>query len=200
MHKIAYAGMEKAINNRFRDDYSWTARLNTKGRVVDDLSYTGDYYVLDFSKRKKLITNVASIGFSALLFMLQLAAGMVNQTSSRTFWIVYPYIFTFLPVAYFFVGAVGYCMSPVKMQKAHYETGIMRMKRSCIGSMVMNGISIALDIVFIITRGASAEIKGEIIYIMTLLSYIGAAFVFAIYFNKTFSAVKIEKNTKAEEV
>ena len=42
---------------RFKDDYSWNARLNGKGRVVDDICYTGYYYILPFSEKEKKKTN-----------------------------------------------------------------------------------------------------------------------------------------------
>ena len=45
------------IKNRFKDDYSWNARLNGKGRVVDDICYTGYYYILPFSEKEKKKTN-----------------------------------------------------------------------------------------------------------------------------------------------
>ena len=42
------------IKNRFKDDYSWSARLNGKGRVVDDICYTGTFiYCLLLNRRKK---------------------------------------------------------------------------------------------------------------------------------------------------
>ena len=90
--------MKDMIKNRFKDDYSWNARLNGKGRVVDDICYTGYYYILPFSEKEKKKTNWINMAFAAILLVLQVVAGMVNQDSSRTFWVLYPYLFTFLPV------------------------------------------------------------------------------------------------------
>lgn len=85
------------IKNRFKDDYSWNARLNGKGRVVDDICYTGTYYILPFTEQEKKKSNWLNMAFAAVLLILQVAAGMVNQDSSRTFWVLYPYLFTFPP-------------------------------------------------------------------------------------------------------
>ena len=73
------------IKNRFKDDYSWNARLNGKGRVVDDICYTGTYYILPFTEQEKKKSNWLNMAFAAVLLILQVAAGMVNQDSSRTF-------------------------------------------------------------------------------------------------------------------
>ena len=86
------------LKNSFKDDYSRFLRLNGKGRVVDDICYIGDYYILPLDERQKKKTNLVNIGFAAVFFLIQIAMGMVNQDSSRTFWIVYPYLFIFLTV------------------------------------------------------------------------------------------------------
>ena len=109
------------IKNRFKDDYSWSARLNGKGRVVDDICYTGTYYILPFTEQEKKKSNWLNMAFAAVLLILQVAAGMVNQDSSRTFWVLYPYLFTFLPVFYFLVGAFSYWSDPLRMQQAQYD-------------------------------------------------------------------------------
>lgn len=113
------------------------------------------YCLLHEQEKKK--SNWLNMAFAAVLLILQVAAGMVNQDSSRTFWVLYPYLFTFLPVFYFLVGAFSYWSDPLRMQKAQYETGIARMKRSCIGSMVMTIISVILDIIYMSSTGVTCR-------------------------------------------
>ena len=62
------------IKNRFKDDYSWNARLNGKGRVVDDICYTGTYYILPFTEQEKKKSNWLNMAFAAVLLILQVAA------------------------------------------------------------------------------------------------------------------------------
>jgi len=180
------------MKDRFRSDYSWTAGLNGKGRVVDEVHYTGDDYVMPFDAQAKKRTNLINLGFAAALALVQVAAGMVNQDSSRTAWIVFPYLFTFLPVGYFFVGAVSYVSDPLRMQKAQYETGLARMRRSALGSMVMTGISALLDIVYMIWHRGEIALGREFCYLLCLLAYLTVAFCFARYYNKTYSAMTTE--------
>ena len=50
------------IKNRFKDDYSQYTRLNGKGRVVEDICYTGDYYILPFNKEEKKKAGLVNLG------------------------------------------------------------------------------------------------------------------------------------------
>ena len=182
------------IKNRFKDDYSWNARLNGKGRVVDDICYTGYYYILPFSEKQKKKTNWINMTFAVILLALQVAAGMVNQDSSRTFWVLYPYLFTFLPVFYFLVGAFSYWSDPLRMQKAQYETGIARMKRSCIGSMVMTIISVILDIVYMVIHRGDMQTGKEFLYTGVLIFYIIVCVCFGVYYDRTYAGLRTEQS------
>ena len=187
------------IRNYYKDDYSQFMRLNGKGRVVDDICYVGDYYILPLDKEGKKKTNWVNTGFAAVLILIQTAAGMVNQDSSRTFWIVYPYLFIFLPLAYLFIGAVSYWSDPLKMQKAQYETGLARMKRSCIGSAVLMIISAALDVVYIFLHHAEIRMGRELLYLLCHILFLAAAFSYNRYYNKTYGGLRIEKSEHKAE-
>lgn len=182
------------IKNRFKDDYSWHARLNGKGRVVDDICYTGYYYILPFSEKQKKKTNWINMTFAVILLALQVAAGMVNQDSSRIFWVLYPYLFTFLPVFYFLVGVFSYWSDPLRMQKAQYETGIARMKRSCIGSMVMTVISVVLDIIYMVIHRGDMQTGKEFLYTGVLIAYIIVCVVFGRYYDRTYVGLRTEQS------
>lgn len=182
------------IKNKYKDDYSRFAKLNGKGRVVDDICYTGDYYVLPFDEEQKKKTNWVNIGYTVALIILQVVAGMLNQDSSRTFWIVYPYLFIFLPLAYMFIGAVSYYSDPLRMQKAQYETGLARIRRSCIGSMVLVGISAVLDIVYMILHHAAIRMGREMLYLFCHILFLAVAFMFGKYYDKTYGGLTTEKS------
>ncbi len=187
------------IKNYYKDDYSQFTRLNGKGRVVDDVCYIGDYYILPLDKESKKKTNRVNMCFAVLLMLIQIAAGMVNQDSSRTFWIVYPYLFIFLPLAYLFVGAVSYWSDPLKMQKAQYETGLARMRRSCIGAAVLTVISMALDVVYMFLHYAEIQMGRELLYLFCHILFLAAAFSYGRYYNKTYGGLRIEKSEHKAE-
>lgn len=182
------------LKNKYKDDYSRFLRMNGKGRVVPDICYTGDYYILPFEESQKKKTAWVNLFFSVLLFAIQLFAGMLNQDSSRTFWIVYPYMFVFLPVAYMFLGAVTYFGVPHKMQKAHYETSLMRLRHSCVGAMILVGISGLLDIVYIIRNRGSIRMGMELCYLFLHVLFLLMAVLYGKYYDRTYGGIHLEKS------
>lgn len=182
------------IKNNYKDDYSRFLRLNGKGRVVPDISYTGDYYVLPFDEGKKKRTSLGNILFAILLFVIQFVEGMLNQDSSRTFWIVYPYLFVFLPLAYMIFGSVSYFGVPLRMQKAHYETSLARIHRSCIGAMVLVVISAVLDVIYMIVKRSSIRLGMELFYLLFHVLFLAAAFAYGKYYDRMYAGLTIEKS------
>lgn len=187
------------IKNRYKDDYSRVAKLNGEGKVVENIRYTGDYYVLPFDGEQKKKTNLVNIGYAAILILLHIAAGMLNQDSSRTFWIVYPYLFLFLPLGYFFVGAATYCATPSGMQRAQYETGLARMRRSCIGAMALAVMGAVLDAVYIILHHGEIRMGRELLYLSYHFLFLAAAFTYSKYYNRTYGGLTIEKSEHKAE-
>ena len=181
------------IKNRFKDDYTYIPRMDEKGRIVDDINYTNHYYILPFDDGQKQRSNWLNIAFASIFIAIQVVAGMVNQDSSHTFWILYPYIFTLLPVGYIFVGAIYFLGMPTRMQRAQYETSLARMRRSCVGSMVMNGISVILDIIFICLYHDEISVAKELIYILVLIIYIAVGIVFGKIYDKMYGKLYIDK-------
>lgn len=187
------------IKNRFKDDYSQYTRLNGKGRVVEDICYTGDYYILPFNKEEKKKAGLVNLGFALALMAVQIAAGMVNQDSSRTFWIVYPYLFVFLPAIYFLIGAVSFLGCPVRMQKVQYETGLARIRRSCVGVVVMAGIGMVLELVFILIHHGGVRMERELIYLLCQGLLLAAGFLYGRYYDRTYGGLTIEPSPNRAE-
>ena len=180
------------LNKRFKDDYSRYDRLTDKGRVVEDICYTGDYYVLLLDSKQKSKANVVNIAAVLVLIAIHVAAGLLNQDSSRTFWIVVPYIMAFLPLGYMFIGAVNFWGNPVKMQRVQYETGVVRIKRSCIGSMVLIGIGAVLDILYMILYHDTANIGRELVYLLCHVLFLAAGVIYGKYYDRTYGGITIE--------
>ncbi len=182
------------IKNRYSDNYKRLLKLNKRGRVAVDAEYVGDYYQLPFDEAKKKKTAWVNLGCSVLLLAVQLVTGMVNQDSSRTFWIVYPYMFVFLPCIYFLMGAVTYFEVPLKMQKAKYETSLVRIKRSCIGAMVLVALSAILDLIYIVIYHGSIQIEKELIYLFFHMLFLVISYLYGRYYDKVYQGIVIEEN------
>lgn len=182
------------IRNQYKDDYSFVARRTSRDRVVDDICYVGDYYILPFDEKQKKKTSVIVLLFTLLAFGMILLAGLINQDSSRTVWIVYPYLLMFIPVAYMFMGAMTYVRVPLKMQKVQFETGIERCRRSAIGVLIFTAFSMLLDIVYMVVHRADLHWGRELLYAGCHVALVMGIVIFGKYYNKTFSGIRTEKS------
>jgi hypothetical protein len=187
------------IKNNYKDDYSRFLRLNRKGKVVPDISYLGDYYVLPFDGKQKKRTGICNLFGAVLLLAVQITAGLMNQDSSRTFWIVYPYLFSFLPLVYMIAGAAKYFEVPLRMQKAHYETSLLRIRRSCIGTIVLVGMSAALDLVYMLLHHDAIRMGRELCYLGCHVVYLLIAVMYGRYYDRTYGSIRIEKSQNLAE-
>ncbi len=177
-------------------------RLSGKGRVVDDACYSGDYYVLPFEgneeewKGWRMKTGMVNLAAAVFLLGIQVTAGMVNQDSSRTFWIVYPYLFLFPPLAYLFAGTAVYFVTPRRMQRVQYETGIARIRRSCRGAMALEALCAMLDVAYIFLYFGEIRLERELLYLFCHILFLAAAFCYVRYYNKTYGGLWMDKRTE----
>ena len=145
------------------------------------------YYKLDINEtEKKQVKLYNWIYFVGMLFFWVLA-GLVNQDSSRTFYVLFPYYFIFLPIIYFGYGALNFSGTAVVMDGIAYDGSIRRMHRSGLGIIIWTGINILLDIIYIIVNFKTANLMREIIYSVLLLGVIAVGFMFAKFYDKNYS-------------
>ena len=99
------------------------------------------YYKLDINEiEKKKIKFYNWLYLFGMLFFW-IMAGLVNQDSSRTFYVLFPYYFIFLPIIYFGYGALNFSGVEVVMDGIAYDGSIRRMHRSGLGIIIWTGIT-----------------------------------------------------------
>ena len=145
------------------------------------------FYKLDINEiEKKKIKLQNWIYFFGMLFFW-IMAGLANQDSSRTFYVLFPYYFIFLPIIYFGYGALNFSGVEVIMDGIAYDGSIRRMHRSGLGIIIWTGINILLDIIYIIVNLKTANLMREVIYSVLLLGVIAVGFMFAKFYDKNYS-------------
>lgn len=180
------------LKNKYKDDYKETQRLDHKGRMVKDYYYVGQYYELLIDEETKKSTNKKNIFYLILFLLFWILAGLVNQDSSRTFWVLFPYFFILLPIIYFGYGAVNYWAQSVKMEKMAYDTSVGRMHRSGLGVIIWTAINVLLDIIYIILNINTAVIWKEIVYILFLLGIVVSGVMYAKFYDKNYTRLHIQ--------
>ena len=183
------------IKNPYQKDYQNELKQNRHGLLVTRTSYQGDFYVLPFDEQQKRRTGILNVIWTIALWVIELGMGLINTDSSRTAWIVFPYLFVILPLGYMLYGAVSYIGAPVRMHRAHYETGLLRMKRSCIGAMVLTGIGAVLDLVYMVLHRGEIRMGMECIYLICHFLFLAVAFFFGKYYDRNYSGILIENAT-----
>ena len=180
------------LHNPYKGDYDHAPEMDKKGRFRDRFFYKGDIYVLPYDENEKKKTYLPCVLYGIGMFAALVVQGMVNQTSSRTLWVVLPYIIEFLPVIFFLLGVLEYALSTPRMTRQQYDKGIGRMHFCGIAVIVLAIISIISEVVYLIIRRGQYDIKLELFYLLLHLPVVIVALLFAKYYNKNFSGISVE--------
>ena len=180
--------------NKYKDDYKQVQSLGPDGKLRTVTFYEGSYYELPYDEKEFKKNKIICLFFSLLFLLIYLGAGFINPDSSKTVWIVFPYFFIFLPVAYNILGVINLLTLKTRMERAGYEESIIRMKNSSIAIMVLAIINIVLDLIFIVLNRSSINFVIEISYIMLLLILIISIIAFGKKYDKMFGGVILNSN------
>lgn len=156
--------------------------------------YTSEEYCslpLDEAEKKK--ARKVNVLFGSGMLLLTGIAGTLNPDSSRTAWIVFPYLFLFLPCAYMLFGAHSFWNASVCMHRAVYQVSIIRMQRSCWGVIILAGCNIALDVVYMLLHLGTLNLIREVCYCGCLILVLMTGIAFGRYFDKTYVPVQYIK-------
>lgn len=181
------------MRNKFKGDYRETTRLDANGRVVRDYDYVGRFYVLPFDEKTKRRTAWINLCYVLAITAVQVLAGLLNQDSSHTFWIVYPYLFLYLPLFYAFFGVHAYSEASLRMQSAQYEQGLVRIRKSLIAVLVLAAVNAVLDIVYIIIHRGEIRLGTEIAYCFTFLVQIAGVAAYGRFYDRNYGGITVEE-------
>ncbi len=174
------------LKNKYKNDYA--PQMN--GQFV----YIGDRYTLHLTEEDKKKTNWQNLLYGFIFLAIEIILGLLNPDSSRTAWVVYPYIFLFLPTAYMLIGAFTYFHAEIAMEKADYDGGIVRMRRSVYGILALSGCNIVLDLLFIILHRDQIDLLRECIYLGLLILLLLVALSFGRFFDRNYTNLTIDKH------
>lgn len=181
------------MRNEFKDDYRETTRLNADGKAVRDYEYVGRFYVLPFDEKQKRRTARINLWYVLGLTAVQVLAGMMNQDSSHTFWIVYPYLFLYLPLFYAFFGVYAYSKAQVRMQSAQYRHGLVRIRRSLIGVLVLAAVNFLLDVVYMVLHRGTIRLGVELAYCLMFVLLIAGVVLYGRFYDRAYGGIVVEE-------
>lgn len=164
--------------------------------MIKNNKYLNDprVYVLEMSDSRKKQSSCVNLAFVLGISVFQLLAGMVNQDSSRTGWIVFLYLFTYLPLIYAFFGVFTYWEAGTTMSCLQYQHGLMRIRKSLFAVLVMDVIGIAFEIIYMVLHRNGMDFAPELMYLLLHLPHIILVVVYGRYYDRTFASSVKEKN------
>ena len=180
--------------NKYKNDYKQVQGFGRDGKLKTITYYEGSYYRFPYDSGELKKNKICSLIFGLLFLALFVLAGSINADSSRTVWIVFPYLFIFLPIALFLLGVVSLFFIKDRMEKGEYEGSIIRMKNSGLAIFWVTIINIFLDVIFIIKNLKTIILGKEIFYIAILIILIITVLVFAKKYDKMFGGVYLDSN------
>ncbi|WP_408070050.1 hypothetical protein [Butyrivibrio sp. JL13D10] len=182
------------LHNPYKGDYDHAPEMDKKGRFRDRFFYKGDLYVLPFDENQKKKTYLPCFLYGGLMFAALIVQGLINQTSSRTLWVVLPYFIQYLPVLFFLLGIVEYLGATPRMTRQQYDKGVGRMHFCGIAVIVLAAISAICEMIYLIIRRGQYDAGLELLYLALHIPVVVVAFLFAGYYNKHFSGITVENN------
>lgn len=150
-------------------------------------------YVLGLTQKEKAKSARRNLLYVSTVALSQVLAGMVNQASSRTAWVVYPYLAIFLPLAYAFMGVGAYWRASCRMSSTQYQEGLLRIRRSLLAILVLAVLGVGLEIWYLILHWKSVPLFPELLYIALHIPHIVGVAAYGRFYDRTFTGIIRER-------
>ena len=186
-------GEERMLKNQYEQEYETISYHTPDGKMRKMTVYRGEYYTLHFDQGKKRNSAACNLLAALLALAILIGAGMPNQDSSHTVWIVLPYLCLFLPVGYWLIGAVFFCMAPLRMERPAYEGSLLRILHSCRGILILTGGNVALDLVYLALYHGTIHVGRELCYLACLAVLFLWVVLYGRWYDRTYQGISIEK-------
>lgn len=144
-----------------------TKKYHKSYRLDEDhqYKYMGDYYDLPLAEGEKNKILIHHFIFLLCIISLLLLGGLLNNRGSRSFFLMVPYAFLFLPAVYLAMGIFYFRQVESRMELAAYDKSIARMIRCYRGLFYLSLYLCAGDALFLIQGGAGEELVPEIVFL-----------------------------------
>lgn len=177
---------------RYKDSYQKVTGIDAQGRMADQYAYVGGHYVLPFDERRKRATGWMQLALFAGQAGALGLAGMVNPDSSRTFYVVYPYLFVYLPLLFLLLGIVSYMGCGLRLQVDMYDKSIRRIRRSQWGVILMAALAAACDVAYLILNRGQVRLGRELLYLGGLIVVAALGIAYGKCYDRMFSGIILD--------
>jgi heme exporter protein D len=135
---------------KYREDYEIVYEDDGKGGEKKVARYIGNFFDIDIKGPELVKFRRNSLILLALVIMLHIAGGFIGNRGMYAFYIVLPYVFTFLPLYFLVDSAFRLPKEKRNFRRDEAELSFERMKKASIFLLIFLSMTVVGEIIYII--------------------------------------------------
>lgn len=180
---------------RYSDDYETVITTDEKGNEKKTAVYRGEYFEIAIDGGSILQYARKCLGLLAVIIVLHISSGFVNNQGMNQFYIGLPYVGAFFPLLYLAMSILRIPNEKHSYRRDEIGLSFDRMKTSSYILMIFLGMGVLGEIAFLLLSSAGGKNLLEIIY-MALAIITTAAVYFLITLQRQIRILPIADGNK----
>ena len=145
--------MKDRLNGWYMRSWQRVARSDGKGF---DFEYVGELYGFARpTEQVKRLKRLLLVGYVALVAVYLLAA-LVPSAGAMWRWVGLPQMLTLIPLIYLGMSVVRLMLCGEKFPYRDYHAGFLRLKKSCVASLVLLSATLLSELIFTVLYAENA--------------------------------------------
>ena len=181
------------MSKKYKDDFTFKKVQKEDGSIEEQVVYQGSLYLNDLSPVLKKHLTVSGFMISFLTMWMFFVSGFFDNGGSHCLYVMIPYICIFLPAVYFILSAFNVWQAPAQLTREQYDKSFGRMKRMPKIIIILSGLSVLCDILFMLLNRNSIFLENELLFSGFLLLIAGMNLFFLKFNKNSFECIKIQE-------
>jgi len=153
---------------KYVKDYESKEYIDEKGKSRVELTYVGNYYSYTLNKDKMKFFRIINLVIALSMGILFFVCGMQTFAAQHFVPVIMPYAISIIPVSYNITGAIWQFFVKERMTRKEKDSSYQRMVHSCIGIIVLYGIIVLSDTVYLLIYHDSYPLIHEMLFLLIL--------------------------------
>lgn len=174
--------METMAKKSYADDYETVITTDEKGNDKKTAIYRGDYFEFVNDEEDILRFKQISILLVAVIIVLHIGAGFVNNRGMYQFYVALPYVIAFLPLIYLTMEVLRLPKEKRKFRRDEIGLSFDRMKPTSIILFILLVIGLLGESAFLLVGEFGNQ--NELEYLFFALEFLEVASVYYLIFRQ----------------
>jgi len=160
---------------KFTEDYEIVVKEDENGKEIKTVVYIGKYYelLLDEAAIHRYRKNCLMLLIA--ITILHITSGFLGNQGMNQFYVALPYVIAFFALTYSFAGVFRLPKEKRNYQHDEVELSYTRIKTASVFLVVLLGIEVLGEIVFLLFAGAVQSFEQEFSFLLIeILLFIGS--------------------------